>query len=78
MNEFSPPPKPFDVANGMCAFFLQVDNIREALKDLEGKIRPLNPEPKASSHTHCVLYCTELATVLLNLDSEMNTFVRNW
>ena len=33
----------------------QVDNITEALKDLEGKIRPLNHEPKVGASSECIL-----------------------
>lgn len=59
-------------AGGMHHICLEVDDITKAIKDLEGKIRPLNPEPQIGAHGKPVVFLhpKDCDGVLIELEQE--------
>lgn len=61
--------------NDNYSLLIKVTDIYEAIKSLEGKVRPLNPEPKVSSKVKVIIMTTVISYRLVHMVSQLYFFI---
>lgn len=65
----------YPLINDNYSLLIKVNNIQEAIKSLEGKVRPLNPEPKVSSKVKIIVMTTMISYRLVHMVNQLYFFI---